>query len=369
MKFSNKKFTRIKYIAASITLFSHLLTCAANETALPPCDERAAEFYDHCIGSRAQARSVYLGPFEQNLANGLGTQNFEDGSKFVGQFKRGKPEGRGVLTRATGEYFVGDFVDGNLPRGAKVWPDGAKYYGEFRQFMREGSGVFEMANGGTYTGRFRADRFDGNGEFKTKTSSYVGEWKNGKNHGLGRLILFDDKGQKAFELEGQFENDKLNGFGARTTYPAEVKEIGKWSQGELTGIATMAFKDGTKLVAPYVNSGYNGVGYQTFANGTVYKGNFSNGAFQGEGGIYEDNKILFKGYYKDGSPHGTGTLYAGGKVTTGNFVNGKMQGDFYFTDKEGIPWLSVAVNNVMGPARMNILDVDIEKYKKISINK
>lgn len=122
---------------------------------------------------------------------------------------------------------------------------------------------------------------------------YEGEVLNGQKHGRG--ILMDsvwDVGQNDFveykEYEGDFKNDKKDGFGIE----------------------------------------FNSDG------GKVYEGNWKDDKYNGKGKYYSDGSLYYQGMWLNGTPHGEGEIYDvdkeeliyKGKVNNGLIV---MDGDTY----------------------------------------
>ncbi len=94
--------------------------------------------------------------------------------------------------------------------------------------------------------------------------NYEGEWRNGKQHGHGKL-----SGTK-FRLEGEWRNGQTNGFGIKTDFSGE-----KFS-GE--------FRDGTEYQ-----------GSMVFPDGETYDGEWRNGRPCGRGVIVYDDFARYEG--------------------------------------------------------------------------
>nr|KAG5708027.1 hypothetical protein BaRGS_025165 [Batillaria attramentaria] len=91
------------------------------------------------------------------------------------------------------------------------------YIGEKRNFLRNGYGVYVYEN---------------------QFFRYEGEWKNGKKHGHGKLVMSDGT-----YYEGQFVNGEINGHGFKYFSSSCCKYTGQFLNGEMHGHGVMQYKD------------------------------------------------------------------------------------------------------------------------------
>lgn len=127
---------------------------------------------------------------------------------------------------------------------------------------------------------------------------YIGPIKNGKFHGLGRIVT--NKGDIVYE--GEFFQGKYDGKGKLWNFlkKSKPKEISIRAE-IVANYMTLATKNYLKDLA-----GDNG----------LLNVNFS-----------EDNWEFYRGYFKDGKKHGCGKLkLADGRIYEGEFVNGLANG-------------------------------------------
>lgn len=85
-----------------------------------------------------------------------------------------------------------------------------QYAGQFERDLKHGQGKFTYPDGSTYEGNFRNDKFDGYGTylFAADNREYKGYWSNGKMEGGGELKYLNlDENTK---LSGLFKNNLFN---------------------------------------------------------------------------------------------------------------------------------------------------------------
>jgi hypothetical protein len=86
----------------------------------------------------------------------------------------------------------------------------------------------------------------------------------------------------------------------------------------------------------------NGKGRQRYANSDTYYGDFKNGHRDGFGRYtWYDSKKVYEGQWKESKMNGKGTfVYSSGSKEgskeTGNMINDKREGDFKYTNKNGV---------------------------------
>jgi hypothetical protein len=87
---------------------------------------------------------------------------------------------------------------------------------------------------------------------------YEGDWKNGKLHGIGITIMYDENGMLFGTYDGEFKNGVQDGWGTETIYSDE---------GYLYGTHVGYFKDDQA----------NGWGIFIWRDGTIEKGEWKEG--------------------------------------------------------------------------------------------
>ncbi|KAG5276366.1 hypothetical protein AALO_G00131060 [Alosa alosa] len=96
--------------------------------------------------------------------NGLGVQEWPDGSKYEGEFVNDLKHGVGVYSWPNGEIYEGSFYkDYRHGKGTYTWPDGSKFSGKFYLNRKEGYGVQLLQDGSFFKGLYHADERFGPG--------------------------------------------------------------------------------------------------------------------------------------------------------------------------------------------------------------
>ncbi|XP_044056560.1 ankyrin repeat and MYND domain-containing protein 1 isoform X2 [Siniperca chuatsi] len=95
---------------------------------------------------------------------GLGVQEWSDGSRYEGEFVNGFKHGNGRYTWRNGEYYEGSFYkDYRHGDGLYCWPTGHKFTGKFYLNRKEGYGQQLFPDGVTFQGLYHADQRFGPG--------------------------------------------------------------------------------------------------------------------------------------------------------------------------------------------------------------
>ncbi|XP_051803600.1 ankyrin repeat and MYND domain-containing protein 1 isoform X1 [Acanthochromis polyacanthus] len=95
---------------------------------------------------------------------GLGVQEWPDGSKYEGEFVNGLKHGKGRYTWINGEYYEGSFYkDYKHGAGLYCWPTGHKFIGKFYLNRKEGYGQQVFPDGATFQGLYHTDHRFGPG--------------------------------------------------------------------------------------------------------------------------------------------------------------------------------------------------------------
>ena len=169
--------------------------------------------------------------------------------------------------------------------------------------------VKKYENGDIYEGELSFGEPNNNGKFEFTIKEipyiYVGEFSNGLKEGKGNLFSKDNK----FNYDGDFKNDKYDGFGA--LYDHGEKYTGDFKKGKFDGQGSLYKINGDILEGEFFE-GKIKKGKISYKNGDIFKGKFVNGEKQF--GIYE---------YKEGGKY------------EGYFENDIFNGEGILTDKNG----------------------------------
>lgn len=176
-------------------------------------------------------------------AQGQGTAEYSDGSRYEGGWRNGKPHGQGVRTwPADGIRYEGAFVDGKA-EGVGTWtyPDGSRYEGANRNDVPHGRGVRTWRDGRRVEGEW----CEGQAPRRLVVTwpdgrRYEGGFVGGQPHGQGVLTMPDGRRIEGEWCEGGHYEGEVNadgephGQGVRTFSDGE-SIAGKWRDGELDG--------------------------------------------------------------------------------------------------------------------------------------
>ncbi|XP_049910886.1 ankyrin repeat and MYND domain-containing protein 1 [Epinephelus moara] len=95
---------------------------------------------------------------------GLGVQEWPDGSRYEGGFVNGFKHGKGRYTWSNGEFYEGSFYkDYRHGDGVYCWPTGHKFTGKFYLNRKEGYGQQLLPDGATFQGLYHTDQRFGPG--------------------------------------------------------------------------------------------------------------------------------------------------------------------------------------------------------------
>lgn len=118
---------------------------------------------------------VYEGQMVGNRMHGKGQMLTKAGDLYVCPFFEDYAQGIGAVYFANGNYFFGKMTRGDLDSGQLTSPNGQVYVGEFRNLKRNGKGSCVYADGSKYEGNWLEDMEHGNGRIVTE-----GVWEKGK---------------------------------------------------------------------------------------------------------------------------------------------------------------------------------------------
>ena len=201
------------------------------------------------------------------------------------------------------------------------------YNGEFNnEGIIDGKGIKIMSNKNTvYKGGFLIDKYHGNGILIKNKSSLYGCWNNGICSGNVEYIMDNE-----FKYNGNFENNKKNGFGIEIYQDGSQYE-GNFVDNKKSGKGVYKFSNGEKYEGEFENDLYNGRGKYTWkTKGQKYEGEFRNGKINGKGIFnYEDGSI-YSGNFVGGIKNGEGVIkFPNNMIFYGNWMNGELNGNGY----------------------------------------
>ncbi|XP_071840228.1 MORN repeat-containing protein 1-like isoform X2 [Apostichopus japonicus] len=173
------------------------------------------------------------------------------------------------------------------------------YIGDTRTQLRHGYGIYKYSN-----------RF-----FR-----YEGEWKEGKKHGHGKLVMADGS-----FYEGEFINGEIEGHGFRKWASSGNTYSGQFCNGELNGCGVMTYGTGAVYEGEFQNNRKEGRGVMKFPDGSIYEGLFHDNVRHGEGSLTFPNGDCYIGDWVQDKRQGSGEL----KFHDGSLYDGQWRNDYY----------------------------------------
>lgn len=190
---------------------------------------------------------VHAQCIEGNCFNGYGTYKCSCGYIYEGEFVEGEKV-NGTLTKEDLVY-VGEF-ENDVAQGQGVirFIDSTWYEGSFFNNLPEGYGTFHYANGTTYTGEFFEGKFKGLGVLKFFDAQKVYSFKIGQfsEDQLNNFAVSIDTGGTWYI--GQYIEDVAKGFGCNHS-PSTGLVVGKFKKGKVNARATPSEKTNKKQIA------------------------------------------------------------------------------------------------------------------------
>ncbi|SPQ94933.1 MORN repeat-containing protein 3 [Plasmodiophora brassicae] len=141
----------------------------------------------------------YIGDWKDNQRNGFGVQIWPNGCKYEGEWLAGRRHGKGtyfVRNKASGaldKVYSGQWQD-DLKDGVGIYNynNGNRYEGQWKQGQRHGTGSQFYVNGDVYIGEWLHGKMNGWGRYiQANGNEYAGEWLNGLKEGAGHFFYRD----------------------------------------------------------------------------------------------------------------------------------------------------------------------------------
>jgi hypothetical protein len=159
----------------------------------------------------------------------FGTHTYNSESEFAsyeGQIEDFKTHGKGILIWKSGDQYEGDFVDGLLHgEGSKQFFDGSILRGTWVNGSAPSNATIVYDNNSTL-------------------ATFEGDLIDGQKWGFGKLVWKD-----GCSYEGQFERDRMHGFGKMKFRNVElenqlVKYEGDFFEDDLAGNGSVFLQNG-----------------------------------------------------------------------------------------------------------------------------
>ena len=157
----------------------------------------------HGMGCFTCPGGTYIGQLWLGDFHGRGMLTYP-GYMYTGEFAQGKRHGSGVEAAGEDEFcrFEGEFKD-DKARGLGVLTVGGRILarGMFKKSHLHGHGVREYEDGRVQEGEFYKGRLHGYGKETCDQWSMECQWKHGKLHGLGAVVLWSESDSSSTEEE------------------------------------------------------------------------------------------------------------------------------------------------------------------------
>lgn len=131
-------------------------------------------------------------------------------------------------------------------------------------------------------------------------------------------------------IDGKCDKNGLQGHGKAVSGDGDVYD-GEWKDGKFDGYGIYTWLDGRKYDGGWKDGKMDGYGIRTWPSGDKYIGDFKNGKYDGYGVYIWSNGKKFVGEWKGGKPNGYGIRYSVGKITEGEWQDGKSKVKEYKT--------------------------------------
>ncbi|KAK3589083.1 hypothetical protein CHS0354_017421 [Potamilus streckersoni] len=225
--------------------------------------------------------------------------------------------------------------------------------------------VSERSRREPYIGETKKSQRDGHGsfEYSNKFFRYEGQWKNGKKHGHGKLVMTDGS-----YYEGSFKDGEIDGFGFRYFADSGAKYQGQFRLGELHGKGRMIWPDGSIYEGDFVHNRRQGFGaMKSVTENLLYKGGYFQNKRHGQGTmIYplfiefpssvESKGELYNGDWVMDKRHGKGDMkYDDGSMYEGQFEEDYFSGEGVLKHCSGLVHSGVWINGHPGSTPVKLV--------------
>ena len=149
--------------------------------------------------------------------------------------------------------------------------------------------------------------------------------------GYGKMLY-----KNGTKFEGEYVNNKINGFGLFTNKEGRLVYEGYWKDGKREGIGIYYCEDGATYKGEWKDNIKSGIGVYSFSDNSRYMGDFKNDVREGYGIIYGNNSDKYEGEWMNDQGNGIGTYYYNkGEIYVGNWKNGLRNGYGKLTTQDG----------------------------------
>ncbi|KAF6206333.1 hypothetical protein GE061_017565 [Apolygus lucorum] len=151
-------------------------------------------------------------------------------------------------------------------------------------------------------------------------------------HVVRSKIMKSQKNVGPEEFEGEWKNDKKEGYGSFKTHSGKVLYEGEWVNGKAEGYGVLCHQgDHKRYNICYEGFWKNGKpeskGYNHYKDGSFYKGGWANGVRNGFGQMWYANGTYYEGDFHKDKQHGRGLfVYVDGNRYVGEWFSNYKHG-------------------------------------------
>jgi hypothetical protein len=220
---------------------------------------------------------LYKGNWKNNYQCGFGKEKYKDGSSFCGYFINGKKNGHGKYFWKNGDFYEGNFFNDEITGyGIMKRKNGNIYCGDLIKQKMEGVGIFMWTDKKRYIGNYKNDEKEGFGIYYMYDKRYEGFFKEGKHHGKGVLIKFNNglnekiyveyyQGKTLHIINDDIEKERIDKTNEREKEKIDIERYLKTVQDLIldetsfskTTLDSWKLCEGTFTSCPIVNSHFN----------------------------------------------------------------------------------------------------------------
>uniref|UniRef100_K1R9I4 Alsin n=1 Tax=Magallana gigas TaxID=29159 RepID=K1R9I4_MAGGI len=207
----------------------------------------------------------------------------------------------GVFKGAT---YSGYWLSGKLHGfGEMKWADGRKYVGHFKEGLQHGHGklILKQNDGSerTQEGYWRDGLLHGLAKVRYSNGDlYEGAFKDGQRHGHGIYRQGQHASMAASVYIGEWVSDKKHGYGIMDDVMKGEKYMGMWQDDVRQGSGIVVTLDGMYFEGNFTNDKLTGFGLMMTYDNSCYEGEFAGiTQLQGKGKLRMPNRDTIEGMF------------------------------------------------------------------------
>ena len=214
-------------------------------------------------------------------------ETISDDEIYKGDCKNGFRNGKGVLIVDT-YYYIGDWKYGFRNGVGKIeLISGDKYNGEWKYDLKSGHGIMTYSLEKLFQSAIKTMSITGiiSENILDQFMYYDGNWENDEKNGKGKMIYYNGN-----IYEGNWKNDEKSGHG-KMTYcnnsvdyngienDTKLDKLNEYLENQLDNLNNNSIEIDKKCdiyEGNWENDKKNGYGKMTYSDGTIYEGEWEN---------------------------------------------------------------------------------------------